>query len=217
MKVLVVADEPSRYYYDFYQPGRLDEFDLIIGCGDLHKGYLEFLVTMARCPLIYVRGNHDEAYKDDPPEGCICIDDDIFEYQGVRFLGLGGSYRYRPDGTYMYTEWEMRLRIFKLWRKLYKHKGFDVLVTHAPAYHMGDFDTLTHRGFECFIDLMDKYRPKYFLHGHIHRNYGVKIPAKTRYHDTVIINAFDYQTVDLDEGFKAEAAHRLQNAGCYSR
>lgn len=197
MKVLVVADEPSRYYYDFYQPGRLDEFDLIIGCGDLNKTYLEFLVTMARCPLIYVCGNHDDAYMNDPPEGCICIDDDIFEYQGIRFLGLGGSYRYRPDGNYMYTEREMRFRILKLWPKIRRHKGFDVLVAHAPAYHMGDFDTPTHRGFKCFVELMDKYRPKYFLHGHIHRNYGVKIPAKTQYNETLIVNAYDCQKLEL--------------------
>ncbi len=197
MRVLVVADEPSRYYYDYYKPGRLDEFDLIISCGDLPKNYLEFLVTMARCPLIYVCGNHDDAYIENPPEGCICIDDDIFEYRGIRFMGLGGSYRYRPDGEYMYTEAEMRFRIFKLWRKLHKYKGFDVLVTHAPAYHIDDLDTPTHRGFECFIDLMNKYKPKYFFHGHIHRNYGFKIPAKSYYNETVIVNAFDYQKMDI--------------------
>ena len=46
MKVLVVADEESRYYYDCYQPGRLDGIDLIISCGDLSRSYLEFLVTL---------------------------------------------------------------------------------------------------------------------------------------------------------------------------
>ena len=32
MKVLVVSDEESRYYYECYQPGRLDDIDLIISC-----------------------------------------------------------------------------------------------------------------------------------------------------------------------------------------
>ena len=35
------------------------EYDLILSCGDLSARYLSFLVTMARCPLLYVHGNHD--------------------------------------------------------------------------------------------------------------------------------------------------------------
>ena len=197
MNILVVADEESKYYYDYYQPGRLEGVDLIISCGDLHREYLEFLVTLANCPLLYVCGNHDESYKEKPPEGCICIEDDIFVYQGVRFLGLGGSNRYRPGATYMYTEGEMRLRILKLWPKLLRHHGFDVLVTHAPAYGLGDLDTIPHRGFKCFLKLMEKYGPRYMLHGHVHRNYGLKIPKVNQYKDTKIVNAYGYYLLEL--------------------
>ena len=69
MRILALADEESEYYYNFYTPGKLDEFDLILSCGDLPKSYLEFFVTLARCPLLYVRGNHDEMYEENPPEG----------------------------------------------------------------------------------------------------------------------------------------------------
>ena len=54
MKILAVADEESKYYYDFYRPGCLDEFDLILACGDLKAKYLEFLATMSHCPVLYV-------------------------------------------------------------------------------------------------------------------------------------------------------------------
>lgn len=47
-------------------------------------------------PSLYVHGNHDDKYNVKPPEGCICIEDEIYEYEGVRFLGLGGSNRYKP-------------------------------------------------------------------------------------------------------------------------
>ena len=77
MKILAVSDVESRYFYDYYTPGKLDEYDLIISCGDLSREYLEFLVTMARCPLLYVHGNHDESYDRRPPEGCICIEDSL--------------------------------------------------------------------------------------------------------------------------------------------
>ena len=197
MKVLVVADEESRYYYDCYQPGRLDGIDLIISCGDLSRSYLEFLVTLGNCPLLYVRGNHDDSFADHPPEGCLCIEDKVFRYRGIRFAGLGGSYRYQPDGINMYTEEQMARRIRKLWWKIRKNKGVDVLVTHAPAFGKGDLDTIPHRGFRCFLKFMEKYRPRYMLHGHVHRNYGFKIPVTQRYMDTEIINACGAYLLDL--------------------
>ena len=52
MKILAVSDDESKYYYEYYSPGKLDEFDLILACGDLHKVYLEFLTTMAPCPVL---------------------------------------------------------------------------------------------------------------------------------------------------------------------
>lgn len=195
MRILTVADEEAKYLYDFYQSGRLDEYDLIISCGDLHRHYLEFLVTMAHCPVLYVHGNHDEDYDKYPPEGCECIEDKIYVYKGVRILGLGGSYKYR-EGTHMFSEGQMRWRIRKLWLQLLRHKGVDILVTHAPAWKVNDLDDLPHRGFQCFVDLLDKYAPKYFIHGHVHRNYGVKIPRVSRRGETTIINAFEYYAFD---------------------
>ena len=69
---------------------------------------------------------------------------------------------YIPDSPNQYTEKMMRKRIHKLWWKLRRHKGFDILVTHAPAYKLNDMEDLPHRGFKAFLDLMDKYHPKYF-------------------------------------------------------
>ena len=59
MKVLLLSDREERALWDFYDPGRTEGVDLIISCGDLDADYLEFLVTMVSCPLLYVRGNHD--------------------------------------------------------------------------------------------------------------------------------------------------------------
>ena len=195
MKILAVADAEAKYYYDYYQPGKLKEFDLILACGDLHKSYLEFLVTMAGCPVLYVRGNHDDAFEKNPPEGCVCVEDRIYVHEGVRILGLGGSFRYRK-GNNMYTERQMRRRIRHLWFQLWRHKGFDILLTHAPARGVNDFDSRSHRGFECFVELLDKYKPRYFVHGHIHKNYGTRIPQKTQRNETMIINAYEYCKFD---------------------
>lgn len=191
MRILAVADMVSKYLYDYYTPGKLDGFDLILACGDLSRDYLEFLVDASRCPVLYVKGNHDDSLIDNPPGGCICIDDKVYVYKGIRILGMGGSNRYR-EGGYMFTEDQMRRRISKLRFKLMKSGGIDILVTHAPARHLNDFDSLSHRGFECFNLLLKKYRPSYFVHGHIHKNYGINIPQKTEIDGVTVINAYDY-------------------------
>ena len=191
MKILAVADVESRYYYEYYTPGKLDEFDLILGCGDLRREYLEFLATMSRCPVLYVRGNHNVDYLKRPPEGCVCVDGGLYVHEGVRILGLGGSFRYRA-GEDMYTEAQMRRRIARARPALWKHRGFDILLTHAPMYGLNDLDNLAHRGFECFRGLLDVYAPKYFLHGHVHRTYGINIPQKCEYGGTTVINAYEH-------------------------
>ena len=95
MKILAISDVESKAYWDFYRPGMLDEFDLILSAGDLDPKYLEFLVTMAKCPLYYVHGNHDGRYAETPPEGCECIEDRVVEFGGLRILGLGPVH---PEG-----------------------------------------------------------------------------------------------------------------------
>lgn len=196
MKILTIADEEYPGFYEYYTPGVFSEYDLILACGDLKQRYLEFIVTLAPCPVLYVRGNHDESYKTMPPEGCTCIEDMVYVYNGIRIMGLGGCYKYK-DGMNYYTEKEMKKRWDRLKIKLWRHKGIDILLTHAPAYQLNDMEHLTHRGFQCFKDIMEKYRPKYFIHGHVHKNYGRNIPQKCTYQDTTVVNACGYCVIEI--------------------
>lgn len=187
---MLLSDEEVSYIWDFFNPDNFKDIDLIIACGDLKAEYLSFLVTVIHVPLFYVPGNHDGKYINNPPEGCDCIDGKLVTYKNIRILGLGGSYMYN-GGIYQYNEKQMEKRISKLKLKLFLNKGFDILVTHAPGYKLGDGDDLCHRGFECFNKLLDKYSPKYFLHGHQHLRYGL-IPRIRKYKNTTIINGFEY-------------------------
>ena len=196
MKILTIADEEYPGFYEYYTPGVFSEYDLILACGDLKKRYLEFIVTLAPCPVLYVRGNHDESYNTMPPEGCLCIEDKIYVHNGIRIMGLGGCYKYR-EGTNYYTEKEMQKRLKRMKWQLWRHKGIDILITHAPAYRLNDMEHLPHRGFQCFRDIMEQYKPKFFIHGHVHKNYGRNIPQKTKYQDTTIINACSYCVIEI--------------------
>lgn len=198
MKILAIADEESAYLWDYFEKSKLEGVDLIISCGDLAPEYLSFLTTLSSIPVLYVHGNHDEKYDRNPPEGCVCIDDRIYVHNGVRILGLGGSMRYKP-GPHQYTEWQMRQRVAKLKFKLFKSRGFDILVTHAPAYQLNDGMDLPHQGFQVFKTLMEKYRPKYFLHGHVHLSYGRGHKRYDKYQDTHVINAYERCVFEFED------------------
>lgn len=196
INILILADEESKLLYDFYEPERLKDIDLIISCGDLRSDYLSFFVSLCNVPLLYVRGNHDTKYERKPPEGCICIEDTIYVYHGIRILGLGGSMEYLPRADCQYTEHEMKHRVRKLAFKLWRHKGFDILVTHSPARYINDMEDLPHRGFEIFRTLMEKYKPKFFFHGHVHANYGRNFKRIDTFGETTIVNAYDHYVVE---------------------
>ena len=198
MKILAIADEESKYLWDFFEKEKLEGIDLILSSGDLNPKYLSFLATFTSAPVLYVHGNHDDKYQRIPPEGCICIEDQIYEHEGVRILGLGGSMRYRP-GVNQYTEKEMVKRVKKLRFKLFRKKGFDILLTHSPAYQLNDGRDLPHQGFQIFNTLMDKYKPRFFIHGHVHMAYGRQHKRYDQYGDTHVINAFERCVFDFDD------------------
>ncbi len=211
MKILAVSDEECAALWDGYVPGRLDEYDLILACGDLKAEYLSFLVTMARCPVLYVHGNHDTSYKQDPPEGCDCIDDHLVVYNGLRILGLGGCLRYHP-GDHQYTDYQMARRVAKLHHKLKRMGGLDIVVAHAPPKGIGDAEDPAHNGFPCFLELMELYRPKFLLHGHVHPRYTPGYGTMQREHtylDTTVINVCERYVLEApDNDFKEK--HRGQ-------
>ena len=210
MRILALADEVCKPLWDYYTPGKLAEYDVILSSGDLKGEYLSFLVTMSKCPLFYVHGNHDDSYAVQPPEGCDCIDDMLVIYKGLRILGLGGSRRYN-DSKYQYTEKQMRKRIKKLKRTIELAGGVDVVVAHAAARGAGDMEDLPHNGFAAFLELIDTYHPQYVLHGHVHLNYGPNISRFAEYGGTQVINCFERYVLDCETTCK-EAHPLLEKA-----
>lgn len=197
MKILALADETCADLWDYYVPGKLAQYDLILSSGDLKAEYLSFIVTMARCPLLYVHGNHDGSYREEPPEGCDCIDDKLLVYKGLRILGLGGSRKY-SNAAHQYSEKQMEKRIRKLKKAIRLAGGVDIVLAHAAPFGVGDAEDLPHRGFEAFLELIDTYHPVYFLHGHVHLNYGVNISRTARYADTQVINCCGRYELEWD-------------------
>ena len=196
MKILLLADHAEPTLWDHLDRRKLEGVELILSCGDLPASYLSFLTCFTNAPILYVHGNHDTRYDKNPPEGCVCIEDQVYVHNGLRILGLGGSMMYNKR-AHQYTERQMRKRIRRLWLKLFFSRGVDILLTHAPAYELGDDTDLAHRGFMCFRRFMHKYHPKVMVHGHVHQSYRYDFKREREFEGTRIINAYGHVYLDL--------------------
>ena len=196
LKALVVADEESRYIWDYFDRQVFKGVDVIIACGDLKASYLSFLTTMVSAPLFYVHGNHDGRFLQHPPEGCDNLEERMQVIKGIRFIGFGGALASSPK-PFHYSDRDAFRQVARRLPEISHHGGFDVLVTHAPARGLGDIEGAFHRGFRAYRSLLDMFGPKYYFHGHVHSNYSADTARSQRYRDTQIYNAFGYKLLDL--------------------
>ena len=197
MRILLLADKAEPTLWEYLDRRKLEGVDLILSCGDLPASYLSFLTCFTDAPILYVHGNHDTRYDKAPPEGCICIEDTVYTYGGLRILGLGGSMLYNGN-AHQYTQKQMNKRIRRLWWKLWRSRGVDILLTHAPAYRLGDDTDRAHTGFTGFRQLIEKHHPRCMVHGHVHQNYRYDFQREREYKGTRIINAYRYFYLDID-------------------
>ena len=209
MRILVLADDPVDRLWNEHGLDTLRSVDLVLSCGDLPANYLSYMTCFCRGPVVYVHGNHDERYAQNPPEGCINAEGHVVMVQGIRILGLGGSMRYRPDNPCMFSEEEMARRILQLRRELKGTGGFDILLAHAPVAGVGDQEDLPHRGFVCFGPLLSQYRPRVMFHGHVHQSYvGLGFRREREWDGIPVINACGSYFYDWPDEWQIEKPPR---------
>jgi Icc-related predicted phosphoesterase len=221
VKILAVSDRVIKSIYSTQVRERFADVDMVLSCGDLPYSYLEFIVSMLNVPSFFVHGNHDKLeYQSDgrvltTPGGWVDLDGRTVQSRGILLAGLEGSIRYKPEGGYQYTEGQMT---FKVWRmvpalllnRLRYGRWVDILITHSPPLGIHDADDCCHRGFKVLRWFMDRFRPRYLIHGHKHV-YGTE-DRWTRYRATEVINAYPSCVLDLDSALRIKS--RRTGHGC---
>ncbi len=198
MKILAVSDFVDKSLKQMVTDKTIELPDLIISCGDLPPEYLEFLRDRLDRPLYYVKGNHDLRYSPTNPLGCENIHTKVKKFQSLNILGLEGSIWY-SGGVNQYTDKEMSRIILSKWFSIWRKGGIDMVVSHAPPRHIHDAEDRCHIGFESFVNLINKRKPKYFLHGHIHKEFENFEARATKVNETKVINVCGYAIFEVNK------------------
>ena len=197
MKILSVSDVVTKDLLEPVDGGpAIPGIDLVLACGDLPPEYLTALRHRYNTPLLYVLGNHDLRFTESPPVGCVHIDRRITTIGGLKITGFSGS-RWYNGNMNQYTEKQMAGFIRKMRFSLWRSKGIDLVISHAPPRFIHDGEDPCHRGFRSFRDFIDKYQPNYFIHGHIHTLFENDSDRLTRVKSTSVINSYGYHVFEI--------------------
>jgi len=218
LKILCISDHIDPQVYSSQIKERFADVDIILSAGDLPFDYLDFIVSTLNKPLFFVFGNHhtdelkhyrkmfDTPFIQTQSEylgcGAIHLGTKVKKEGNFLVAGLGGSMRYN-NGLNQYTDFEMYIEIIKmiprlLWNRIFRGRYVDILLTHAPPKGIHDQSDRCHLGFKAYLWFMKTFKPKYLVHGHIHL-YDLNTTRCTKWHNTLVVNAYDHYVINLGE------------------
>lgn len=215
MKILCVADSKDERLFSPQNLEKYRDVDCIISSGDLDLSYLDELYNSYNKRVYLVFGNHQLKYYHEfegrnslikkefiPKYGHLKSLEGRFHYHnGIILFGLGGCMRYNSK-SHQYTEREMKKLIKKNWLKFLINKlkygrYVDVFVTHAPPRGIHDDNRdICHLGFDAFRFFLEKYKPKYHVHGHTHI-YDLDMCRETKVKETIVVNAYKHRVIEI--------------------
>ena len=207
MKVLVLSDKTVDFIYSPSVVQRFADVQWVISCGDLPYYYVEYVLDALNVPTFYVRGNHASPVEygnlvnRTAPMGAIDLHTQVTAFKGVLTAGIEGSLRYK-EGPFMYSQNDMWWTVISmipamLLNRLVYGRYLDLLVTHAPPWGIHDKKDIAHQGFKAVRWMLEVFKPKYHLHGHIHLYNNDPIQT-TRFVETEVINVYGYRELELD-------------------
>lgn len=222
MKILCVSDQIDPLVYSSSAKEYFNDIDIILCAGDLPMEYVDFIVSTLNKPAYFIFGNHNlkdfafyhrnafpmESYK--PYESCKLSHFHGAHYVGFKtariennllIAGASGSIRYN-NGLNQYTDRQMFIKLMFMVPRLILNKlkygrYLDIFLTHTPPFEIHDRKDPCHRGFKCYRWFLEKFKPAYMIHGHIHL-YDIQDTRVSQFENTTIINAFSHYILEID-------------------
>lgn len=181
--------------------------DIVILSGDItHFGSSLEMQTIINSikleisvPLIAVCGNCDNPETHETLKAMnVSIENDIFEYQGFLFVGLGGSLPCPGRTPNEFSEDEFHEKIQNIEANLTPNKPV-ILVSHQPPYKTKNDRIILgfHVGSKIIRKFIEKHEPLLCLTGHIHEGKGLDSIGKCQIINPGPYKNGHYATIEL--------------------
>lgn len=162
--------------------GVLPDGDMLIFAGDLLRGGTQeelkhtapWLQAQPHRHKLFVAGNHDRCFEDDPSQAKMILGKTI-HYLQDEWVTLNGLTFYGSPWQPAFNDWAFNLQrgapLRRKWSKIPDHT--DILITHGPPKGYGDASpTAGRHGCDDLLNALDRVQPLLHLFGHIHNDGG---------------------------------------------
>jgi Icc-related predicted phosphoesterase len=156
MRLLILADIDAFTWTGPSQPATL-----VVSCGDVYDPViLGAAKACSAAQIVAVKGNHDVPSAFPPPITDLHLKV-VTLANGMRIGGFNGSWRYKPKGSFLYSQDEASTLVQQL-------PAVDILVAHNSPAGVHERDADTHQGFAALTDYIRRHSPRLLIHGHQH-------------------------------------------------
>ena len=160
------------------------DYDLCLLLGDHSNQDVEKVLKHINKDKIYaLRGNHDNDYI--KYYSLNNLNGNFVEINGVKILGIEGSFKYKPIDFPSFTQEESIMFLKDRVRA-------DILVSHDSPFDDTKMNDPAHQGLFGITYYLFKNKVKYNIHGHIHENYKKKL-----INGTTEISMFNIDYIEL--------------------
>lgn len=148
----------------------------------------------------YAHGGHYLGFDFDTNHNLSFIDPKTGKRTPLLIAGVPGSIRYN-NGQNQYTDAQMKRKLMRMvprliYNKIKYGRYLDILLTHATPRKIHDKEDPCHKGFESFNWFVEKYKPTYMVHGHIHL-YDMREERIGKYWDSILVNAYAHTVIEF--------------------
>ncbi len=155
----------------------------MLACGDIGDQAILKVADAYTPDAVYaVRGNHDTLKPF--PSGVVDLHLKVVTFRGLRFGGFAGSWRYKPEGHFLYRQEDVDAAMADF-------PPVDVFIAHNAPAGIHEADAHVHQGFRAFNGYIERAKPRYFIHGHHH------VDAMTMVGATAVVGVYGEKVIEI--------------------
>lgn len=186
IRLIVITDTHNTLREEEFRNFILNcgEYDVCLLLGDFGSNDLPIILRYIDKKKIYaLLGNHDYNYIKEYELNN--LNGNVININGVRLLGIQGSFKYKPSDFPSFSQKESILF-------LSDKPEVDVLVSHDIRFNSMSERDPAHQGLFGITYYLFKNKVPYHIHGHIHNPY-----RKDMINGTKEISSFMYEYIEL--------------------